>query len=62
MLYNSIIMRNSEVILYINLDRGHMEWTALEWMHIDCLPYLIQLARFLPQKEDNLRTRITKVD
>ncbi|OAY68909.1 LisH domain and HEAT repeat-containing protein, partial [Ananas comosus] len=39
---------------------GHMEWTALEWMHIDCLPDLIQLARLLPQKEDNLRSRITK--
>ncbi|XP_072993401.1 uncharacterized protein [Typha latifolia] len=39
---------------------GHTEWTTFEWMHIDCLPDLIQLACFLPQKEDNIRIRITK--
>ncbi|RVW77484.1 LisH domain and HEAT repeat-containing protein KIAA1468-like [Vitis vinifera] len=39
---------------------GHVEWPAFEWMHIDCFPSLIQLACLLPQKEDNLRNRITK--
>ncbi|XP_010693468.2 uncharacterized protein LOC104906422 isoform X2 [Beta vulgaris subsp. vulgaris] len=40
--------------------RGQVEWSAFEWMHKECLPSLIQLACFLPQKEDNLRNRITK--
>ncbi|KAK1576809.1 hypothetical protein Q3G72_016663 [Acer saccharum] len=39
---------------------GHAEWPAFEWMHVDCFPDLIQLACLLPQKEDNLRNRITK--
>lgn len=39
---------------------GHIEWPAFEWMHVDCFPDLIQLACLLPQKEDNLRNRITK--
>ncbi|GKV50230.1 hypothetical protein SLEP1_g56942 [Rubroshorea leprosula] len=39
---------------------GHVEWPAFEWMHVDCLPDLIQLACLLPQKEDNLRNRTTK--
>ncbi|XP_073108606.1 uncharacterized protein [Elaeis guineensis] len=39
---------------------GHVDWPAFDWMHIDCLPDLIQLACLLPSKEDNLRTRITK--
>ncbi|KAJ4808089.1 LisH domain and HEAT repeat-containing protein KIAA1468 [Rhynchospora pubera] len=39
---------------------GHMEWPLFEWMHTDCLHDLIKLATFLPQKEDNLRTRIVK--
>ncbi|KAG9450463.1 hypothetical protein H6P81_010428 [Aristolochia fimbriata] len=39
---------------------GHVDWPAFDWIHIDCLPSLIQLACFLPQKEDNLRHRITK--
>lgn len=30
-------------------------------MHVDCLPDLIQLSCLLPQKEDNLRNRTTKV-
>lgn len=38
-----------------------MDWSAFEWLHIDCFPLLIQLASLLPQKEDNLRNRITKV-
>ncbi|CAO2817223.1 unnamed protein product [Amaranthus hypochondriacus] len=40
--------------------RGQVEWSAFEWMHMDCLPDLIQLACFFPQKEDSLRNRITK--
>ncbi|XP_078153215.1 HEAT repeat-containing protein isoform X2 [Carex rostrata] len=39
---------------------GHMEWPLFEWMHMDCLHDLIKLTTFLPQKEDNLRTRIVK--
>ncbi|KAL7232019.1 hypothetical protein ACSBR2_010104 [Camellia fascicularis] len=39
---------------------GRVEWPAFEWLHIDCFPDLIQLASLLPQKEDNLRCRITK--
>ncbi|KAH9739267.1 rab11-binding protein relch [Citrus sinensis] len=45
---------------YLFLFRGHIEWPAFEWMHVDCFPGLIQLACLLPQKEDNLRNRITK--
>lgn len=30
-------------------------------MHVDCFSGLIQLACLLPQKEDNLRNRTTKV-
>lgn len=39
---------------------GHIEWPAFDWMHVDCFPGLIQLACLLPEKEDNLRNRITK--
>lgn len=39
---------------------GHVEWPEFEWMHVDCLPDLIQLACLLPQKEDSLRNRTTK--
>ncbi|KAL3630359.1 hypothetical protein CASFOL_023343 [Castilleja foliolosa] len=38
---------------------GH-EWPAFEWLHIECFPTLIQLSTLLPQKEDNIRNRITK--
>lgn len=38
-----------------------MEWSAFDWLHDDCFPHLIQLAFLLPQKEDSLRNRITKV-
>lgn len=41
--------------------RGQVEWGAFEWMHVECFPNLIQLACLLPQKEDNLRSRISKV-
>lgn len=40
--------------------RGQVEWSAFEWMHLECLPDLIQLACFLPHREDTLRNRITK--
>lgn len=40
--------------------RGQVEWDAFEWMHVECFPNLIQLACLLPQKEDNLRSRISK--
>lgn len=39
---------------------GHMEWPAFDWMYSDCFPDLIQLSCLLSQKEDNLRSRITK--
>ncbi|KAL3813274.1 hypothetical protein ACJIZ3_014542 [Penstemon smallii] len=39
---------------------GNVEWSAFEWLHIECFPNLIQLASLLPQKEDNLRNRITR--
>ncbi|KAJ6803207.1 lisH domain and HEAT repeat-containing protein KIAA1468-like protein [Iris pallida] len=39
---------------------GNIEWPAFDWMYIDCFPDLIHLSCLLPQKEDNLRTRITK--
>ncbi|XP_027350526.1 RAB11-binding protein RELCH isoform X2 [Abrus precatorius] len=40
--------------------RGQVEWDAFEWMHVECFPNLLQLACLLPQKEDNLRSRISK--
>ncbi|XP_020218710.1 RAB11-binding protein RELCH [Cajanus cajan] len=40
--------------------RGQVAWDAFEWMHVECFPNLIQLACLLPQKEDNLRSRISK--
>ncbi|XP_019452090.1 PREDICTED: lisH domain and HEAT repeat-containing protein KIAA1468 [Lupinus angustifolius] len=40
--------------------RGQVEWDAFEWMHVECFPNLIQLACLLPQKDDNLRNRISK--
>lgn len=38
-----------------------MDWPSFEWLHIDCFSALIELASLLPQKEDNLRNRITQV-
>ncbi|GFY86766.1 HEAT repeat-containing protein [Actinidia rufa] len=40
--------------------RGPIEWPAFEWLHIDCFPSFMQLTCLLPQKEDTLRSRITK--
>ncbi|XP_050227728.1 uncharacterized protein LOC126677239 [Mercurialis annua] len=42
-------------------SKGNVEWLAFEWMHVDCFPDLIQLASMLPQKEDHLRNKITKL-
>ncbi|XP_070051273.1 uncharacterized protein [Nicotiana tomentosiformis] len=39
---------------------GKMDWPSFEWLHIDCFSALIELASLLPQKEDNLRNRITQ--
>ncbi|XP_059640386.1 uncharacterized protein LOC132282661 isoform X2 [Cornus florida] len=39
---------------------GRVEWPAFEWLHVDCFPDLIHLVSLLPQKEDNLRNRLTK--
>ncbi|KAL0450031.1 UNVERIFIED_CONTAM: RAB11-binding protein RELCH [Sesamum latifolium] len=39
---------------------GHVEWPTFEWLHIECFPTLIQFSCLLPQKEDNLRHRVTK--
>jgi len=54
----------SKLLMIFNgfhFDRGQVEWGAFEWMHVECFPNLIQLACLLPQKEDNLRSRISKV-
>ncbi|KAF3635805.1 hypothetical protein FXO38_24469 [Capsicum annuum] len=40
---------------------GKMEWPSFEWLHVNCFSALIELAFILPQKEDNLRNRITRV-
>ncbi|XP_045794517.1 RAB11-binding protein RELCH homolog isoform X3 [Trifolium pratense] len=40
--------------------RGQVEWVTFEWMHVECFPNMIKLACLLPQKEDNLRSRISK--
>ncbi|KAK6151016.1 hypothetical protein DH2020_015948 [Rehmannia glutinosa] len=40
--------------------QGNVEWPAFEWLHIECFPTLIQLSSLLPQKEDNIRNRITR--
>ncbi|PKU83044.1 hypothetical protein MA16_Dca007715 [Dendrobium catenatum] len=41
--------------------KSNVQWPAFDWIYIDCFPDLIELSCFLPQKEDNLRTRITKI-
>nr|KJB10468.1 hypothetical protein B456_001G202700 [Gossypium raimondii] len=54
---NGTLLSNSILELYAG---GHVEWPAFEWVHVDCFSGLLQLACLLPQKEDNLRNRITK--
>ena len=49
------------ILNYFYFCRGQVEWDAFEWIHVECFPNLIQLACLLPQKEDNLRSRISKV-
>jgi len=44
-----------------DFTRGQVEWATFEWIHVECFPNLIQLASLLPQKEDNLRGRVSKV-
>ncbi|XP_057783915.1 uncharacterized protein LOC131001529 isoform X2 [Salvia miltiorrhiza] len=39
---------------------GQVEWPAFDWLLTECFPNLIQLCSLLPQKEDNLRIRVTK--
>ncbi|KAL6551842.1 hypothetical protein OROGR_007996 [Orobanche gracilis] len=56
---------NSAPILFNTLllqiySEGNVEWPAFEWLHIECFPTLIQLSSLLPQKEDNIRNRVTK--
>lgn len=41
--------------------RGQEEWPAFDWLHVDCLPSLLQLACMLPSREDSLRTRLSKL-
>ncbi|CAI5465311.1 unnamed protein product [Closterium sp. Yama58-4] len=35
-----------------------VDWPAFDWMPMDCLPTLVQLALMLPPKEERLRVRI----
>lgn len=41
--------------------REELEWPTFDWLHVDCLPALIQLTCLLPSREDSLRMRITKL-
>lgn len=41
--------------------RGQKEWLAFDWLHVDCLPVLLQLACMLSSREDSLRTRLSKL-
>lgn len=41
--------------------REELEWPTFDWLHVDCLPALIQLTCLLPSREDSLRTRITQL-
>ncbi|CAN1122658.1 RAB11-binding protein RELCH homolog [Linum perenne] len=50
----------SDPLLEQYAGRGHVEWPAFEWMHLECFPDLIHLSCLLHQKEDSLRNRITK--
>jgi hypothetical protein len=42
-------------------DSVQNEWPAFDWLHVDCLPMLLQLALMLSSTEDSLRSRLTKV-
>ncbi|KAK8346241.1 hypothetical protein V6Z12_A07G200600 [Gossypium hirsutum] len=54
---NRTLLSSSILELYAG---GHVEWPAFEWVHVDCFSGLLQLVCLLPQKEDNLRIRMTK--
>ncbi|MBA0758203.1 hypothetical protein Gotri_021221 [Gossypium trilobum] len=58
--FSSVSESNGILLSSSILELGHVEWPAFEWVHVDCFSGLLQLACLLPQKEDNLRNRITK--
>ncbi|MBA0847564.1 hypothetical protein Goshw_019960 [Gossypium schwendimanii] len=58
--FSSVSESNGTLLSSSILELGHVEWPAFEWVHVDCFSGLLQLACLLPQKEDNLRNRITK--
>ena len=37
------------------------EWPAFDWLPVDCLPTVIQLALMLPPTEERLRMRLCTV-
>ncbi|KAI5073490.1 hypothetical protein GOP47_0011503 [Adiantum capillus-veneris] len=41
--------------------RGQEEWSAFDWLHVDCLPLLLQVACMLSSREDSLRSRLSKL-
>ncbi|MCO5584303.1 hypothetical protein L7F22_038227 [Adiantum nelumboides] len=41
--------------------RGQEEWSAFNWLHVDCLPLLLQVACMLSSREDSLRSRLSKL-
>ncbi|CAH9132432.1 unnamed protein product [Cuscuta epithymum] len=49
------------ISLFQQYADGRVEWPSFDWLHIDFFPALIELASLLPQKEDNLRSRITRI-
>lgn len=60
----SSVSESSEICFTLSLleqyAEGHVEWPAFDWLLTECFPSLIQLCSLLPQKEDNLRNRVTK--
>lgn len=36
-------------------------WPAFDWIHMECLPAMVQLACLLPSREDSLRSRTAKL-
>eukprot|EP00250_Pteridium_aquilinum_P009534 c18734_g1_i1 orf=241-3768(+) len=41
--------------------RGREEWLAFDWLHVDCLPLVLQVACMLSSREDSLRSRLSKL-
>ncbi|XP_065848417.1 uncharacterized protein [Euphorbia lathyris] len=60
----SLVSESKNALFSISLlelySKGNIDWSAFEWIHVDCFPDLIHLACMLPQKEDYLRNKITK--